>query len=477
MAGLALSLAFLAGVLLHDSDVGSIAMLPVICGTIVAFMLVRDRAERLVVVLALACVCLGAWRAGAGSSEPQDVLVPLTGGDRSMLATIAGQPSQTSSRVEATIRLQALPNRRLTASLPLLPTVSEGDTVRFWAPTNWNTSVPGQVRIPLSRRAMVFIPALEVVDTAGSPVPRARSSIAGYTTRAIEQHVPEPEGSLTLGIMTGDDSGMTSATLTSFRAAGMSHITAVSGWNVAILAGVIILLLRRLAPSGAAPTAMALGVIWAYAYLVGMQPSVVRASGMATVFMLAHWRGRPGDLLTSLLMTTALAIGITPTIRFDIGFQLSVAATLGIVLLLESGRSRRWWFNALAVPIVAEVAVAPLLLHHLGTYSLISPLANLATAPLVELVMFGGVATLIGGVIHPALGNLFGIVTWMPAHLILAVAERSASPSWSSSTTETIDWSTTVAIYGAMLLAYLGFVSLSEWRRPEGGQPEASAAS
>jgi competence protein ComEC len=192
--------------------------------------------------------------------------------------------------------------------------------------------------------------------------------------------------------------------------------------------------------------------------------------------LLAHWRGRPGDLLTSLLMTTAVVVAITPSIRLDIGFQLSVAATLGLVLLLERGTPRSWWYSALAVPFVAEVAIAPLLLHHLGAYSLLSPMANLITAPLVELVMFGGLTTLLGAAIHPALGSLFGVVTWVPAHLILEVASRTASITWSSSTTETIGWSTTFLIYAVMLLLYWGIVSWSGGRAAALEKSETTSA-
>ena len=245
----------------------------------------------------------------------------------------------------------------------------------------------------------------------------------------------------------------------------MSHITAVSGWNVAIVAGLIALIARRLTFNRSAAVVGGLTMIWAYAFIVGMEPSVLRAAGMASVFLLAQWRGRPGDVLTALMLVTAVMVALRPTIRFDIGFQLSVAATLGLVLLLETSGDRPLWHSALAVPFVAQIAVAPILLHHLGTYSIVSPIANLITAPLVEVVMAGGIATMVGSAIHPFLGDLAGAFTWVPARIIVVVAERTSSLAWSTSTTMTLSWSATLVTYVVIGTAYLGWARFSRFFR------------
>ncbi len=440
--------------------------LPIGMAAVLATFLVPTRADRIVIGFAVILACLGGLIAQADAGSHPDVVVELSTNDRSIDATVVGVPTTSTVRTLANVRLNTPPNQTVKASLPPFPVVADGDVIRFWAPHAWNSPRAGEVTLPLSQGSgRLFITNFDVVESHPSVVAKNRTTIDSFLKRAVDRQVPEPAGSLTLGILNGDDSGMTDATRSAFRSAGMSHITAVSGWNVAIVAALIALMLRRFSPGRWITVIAGLSVVWSYAFLVGMEPSVVRASGMATIFLLAHWRGRPGDLLTSLLMTTAIIVAVTPGIRFDIGFQLSVAATLGIVLLLETNWSRPWWQSALAVPIVAELAVAPLLLHHLGTYSLLSPISNLLAAPLVELVMGGGIATIVGSAIHPFLGEIAGAFTWVPARMIVAIAEFSSSLGWSTSTTVTMSWSLTFLTYLTLILGYLGWKRIVPDRR------------
>ena len=472
MAGLILSLAFLAGVLLHDSGVGLVSALPIGMAAGLATFLVPTRADRTVIGFAVILACLGAWIAQSDTGSHPDIVIELTANGRSIDATVIGVPTTSTVRTLVNIRLNTATNQTIKASLPPFPVVVDGDVIRFWAPHTWDNPRPGEVTLPISQGdGRLFIASFVVTESHPSFAAKNRTTIDSFLKRAIDRNVPEPAGSLTLGILNGDDTGMTDATRSAFRSAGMSHITAVSGWNVAIVAALIALILRRFSPGRWITVIAGLAVVWSYAFLVGMEPSVVRAGGMATIFLLAHWRGRPGDLLTSLLMTTAVIVAVTPGIRFDIGFQLSVAATLGIVLLLETDWSRPWWQSALAVPFVAELAVAPLLLHHLGTYSLLSPISNLLTAPLVELVMGGGIATIVGSAIHPFLGEIAGAFTWVPARMIVAIAEFSSSLSWASSTTMTMSWSLTFLTYLTLILGYLGWKRIVPYRRVSSVNP------
>ncbi len=467
MAGLALSLGFLGGILLHDSGIGMVLAFPIVLGAVLVAILLESWPARALVSFVLIFMALGAWRGGQSPSPPPDVIVHLTGHDRAIDATVVGLPRRSTSRTKVTITLAAPPHSKIAASLPAFPGVRDGDVIEFWAPNSWDTGLPSQVRLPISPTGNdLFVPAFAIVGSSQSPVARVRRKVNDFVTRSISEHVPEPSGALTLGILTGDDSGMTDSTSTAFRSAGMSHITAVSGWNVAIVAAFFALIARRMALRRSLAVLLGLSMVWAYAFVVGMEPSVLRAAGMASVFLLAQWRGRPGDVLTALMLTTAAIVAITPAIRFDIGFQLSVAATLGLVLLLEVSQSWTWWHASLAVPFVAQIAVAPILLHQLGTYSVSSPLANLVAGPLVELVMAGGIATLIGTAVHPFIGDLAGAFTWVPARLIVAVAETTSRIRWSSSTTTTLSWPATFLVYASLILSYFGWAHLSRKLRP-----------
>jgi competence protein ComEC len=454
VTGIVVAVAFLAGVLLHDSGAGWALSLPIVGGSVAALILTDRQVDRAIVLLSLLLLAIGAWRA---SSDPiqTDQVVAQTDADRVIDATVVGIPRRESTRVTTEIRLREDNQQVISASLPLYPAVNSGDEIRFRAPDSWKRSDAGSVLIPTPQASGdVYIPAFEITRSSTSPLNRLRLRTNARLTLSIERYVPEPAGALTLGILNGDDSGMTEATRQRFRMSGMSHITAVSGWNVALVAGLISLFTRRLAPTSLVTLLAGAGAVWTYAFAVGMGPSVVRAAGMATVFLMARWRGRPGDLITSMLLTVAVIVALTPSIRFDIGFQLSVAATLGIVLFVEQFPQLPTWQSAIALPVVAQIATAPLQLHQFSTFSLLAPLANLITAPLVGLVMAGGVMTVVASFIHPTLADISGAVTWLPARLIIVVAEHESAIAGSSGTMFALSWTSTFVTYLLLVLTY-----------------------
>ena len=462
MAGIVLAAAFLIGFILHDSAAGMVVAVPLVAGGVIGVFLVDRRNDRVLIMLALLVIALGAWRAQADTVSQGPITATLTNSDRTLDATITGIPRRATTRTTAVIRLQGARTQQIAVSLPLYPSVNRGDVIRFNAPHTWDTVTPGVVELPLSPGGNnLFIPAFEIEHSSTSPIDQFRTRFNSFLTDSIEQHVPEPAGALTLGILNGDDTDMTDATRSAFRAAGMSHITAVSGWNVALVAGFVAIFSGRFSPSRLVTMLTGASAVWGYAFVVGMGPSVLRAACMATVFLIARWRGRPGDLLTSILMSVAVIVAVTPAIRFDIGFQLSVVATLGIILFFEQASSWTAWQSSLALPFVAEIAVAPLILHHFGMYSLLSPLANIVSAPLVEMVMAGGVVTAIVSFLHPTLAGIAGTVTWVPARLIIAVAERTARTGVAADKTVTLSWTGTFVTYLSLLSAY---VVGAQWR-------------
>ena len=454
MAGIVLAVAFLFGVLLQDSGAGWVLAVPLLGAGVAAFVFTGRGADRALVLLALILLSLGSWRASGHADRPIQVAV-YPNSDQGVVATIVSIPRRESTRVNAEISLGDGNGRPFAVSLPPYPVVNNGDEISFQVSDSWEQSASGAVLVPVpSAGGAVFIPSFEVTQSSPSLIERFRIRTNSLLTLAIEQYVPEPAGALTLGVLNGDDSGMTAATRQHFRASGMSHITAVSGWNVALIAGLISIFTRRLAPTSLVTLLASAGVVWAYAFLVGMGPSVVRAAGMATVFLAARWRGRQGDLVTSILLTVAVVVAVTPDIRFDFGFQLSVAATLGIVLFVEQFPNLPEWQTAVALPFVAEIATAPLQLHHFGTFSLVAPLTNLVSAPFVGLVMAGGVATVIASLIHPALAEIAGIVTWVPARMIVSIAERQPVNAGTSGSLFALSWSATFVTYVMLALGY-----------------------
>lgn len=203
------------------------------------------------------------------------------------------------------------------------------------------------------------------------------------------------------------------------------HILAVSGSNVALVAFPFLWILARLGLSRGRAALLTIPVVVFYALLTGAGPSVMRASAMATVGLLALALYRRPDPYASLGTAGLLIVMINPRTLFDVGFQLSFAATWGIIALYRPIERRLSFLpgilrSALGVTLAAQLAVTPIGLYYFGGVSIISLIANLFVVPLVAvLVNTGSAVTLVGLVYLPAAGvlNHFN-------HLLLTVLIR-----------------------------------------------------
>jgi competence protein ComEC len=282
---------------------------------------------------------------------------------------------------------------------------------------------------------------------------------------------PERAGLLS-GLSTGDTTGIGGVTEEQLRRAGLSHLVAVSGSNVAIVVGATALMVSRVAlPIRIAACGIALGL---FVLVVGPEPSVLRASVMGTVGLLALAAGRRTEPLHALGLALIVLLGLRPGLISSVGLHLSVAATAGIVVF--SGHIRRaldglpnFVSLALAVTLAAQFAVAPLLIGTFGELSLVAPLGNLLAIPMVAPATVLGLMAAVTGALVPPVGLLCArvaepFVTW-----VLAVGRTTGSWSWASlEVPKAWAW----PLWGLVIAAAL--VSLGTLRpaRPPSGDPE-----
>ena len=252
--------------------------------------------------------------------------------------------------------------------------------------------------------------------------------------------MPEPEAALAKGILLGLRSSIPRDLTDDFNRSGISHLVAISGYNVMLLAGFSV-----------ASLAWIIGRRWAiccsifiivfYAVLVGASPSVLRATIMAVVVLTASLAGWPRESLHALILTAALLTFWQPLIVDDVAFQLSFAATLSIVLFasriqdLAALHLRRLMPEAmarlvgdhLAVTAAASLAVMPIIAI---TFDRISPIAlatNLVIVPVFPLVLGASGVTAIAGVLDTGLGRLVGEVAYLPLAYMVEVGRFGAS--------------------------------------------------
>jgi competence protein ComEC len=213
-----------------------------------------------------------------------------------------------------------------------------------------------------------------------------------------------PREGLMRGLTIGDTDKLDQTTVDDFRRAGLSHLLAVSGENLAMFLGALALIVRHF-PYRLRLTAY-LAAIGLFVLVVGPQPSVLRAAVMGAVMIVAVGRGHRVQPLAVLGTALIIVVAFRPGLVFSVGLQLSAAATIGIVLWTEPvERFLRPLPRAIALPLAvtlsAQVAVSPILIATFGQLSLVAPLANLlafpAVAPPTVLGLCAGVASLLNG--------------------------------------------------------------------------------
>jgi competence protein ComEC len=246
------------------------------------------------------------------------------------------------------------------------------------------------------------------------------------------QLFPEPQNSFLAGLILGNRSQMPQQMIDNLNRTGTTHIVALSGFNVTIIAVAIFALLQYLGLSRNLNFLLATFAIITFAILTGASPSVVRASIMGVLGLLAWQAGRIYWPRNALVLAAVIMLWINPQVlRFDLSFALSFLATIGLIYLgpiLKNSYFKNWpkFFGikeTVSATLAAQAFVLPLLILEFGRLSLVSPLANILVLPAIPLSMlFGFLATLIYSLIVP-LGILVGVLAQVTLFYILKVVE------------------------------------------------------
>ncbi len=263
----------------------------------------------------------------------------------------------------------------------------------------------------------------------GNPIYSALYAFRQHAIDVVYSLFPDPEASLLAGILLGVQSGIPQDVQDAFRLTGTSHIIVISGFNITIIAGLFTFMFSRLLGERRGAIVAAIGIIF-YTLLVGANPAVVRAAILGMLTLLGHQVGRRQVGLNSLAIVGAAMAFVTPTVLWDVSFQLSFAATLGIMLYAEPFTN--WFINfaarfiphdkahRLAGPVgeyflltlAAQLTTLPLMIYYFKRISLTSLIANPLILPAQPpLMVLGGLSVLTAMIFRP-LGQLFAWATW-----------------------------------------------------------------
>lgn len=278
--------------------------------------------------------------------------------------------------------------------IPRFPEFHYGDTVH----------ISGNIRLLVLKNkkviATMFFPKTELLKRGYFSPFNSLLAVTGLVRQKIisvfSSSLPPTLSSLLLGIVFGIKENMPKDFTEYLRTSGVMHVVVASGMNVTLIAGflssVFSLFLRR----QIALLAAILGIVF-YAFLAGLEPSILRASIMGILLFSGQVLGRQNLPLFGLFIAAFLMLFFSPQTLFDVGFQLSFAATLGLLYL-----------KPLPTTLAAQIATIPILLSNFGTYSLWSLFANFLVLWSVPILM------VIGG-----LGGIFGMIFEPLGHFTL----------------------------------------------------------
>jgi competence protein ComEC len=386
---------------------------------------------------------------------------------------------------------------RVAATLPAFPGVRAGDTVK----------VGGRLRPPpdddgygeyLRRTGAAGSLDATSVKVIAPPDGLSLQPLRDAAGDTLRQSLPEPEAGLAAGILIGLRERVDRSLAADFATAGASHVVAISGWNIAIVAGLVGATMR-----GRPRRLVALvvgGTIAAYVVAAGASPSVVRAAVMAGVVLLARESGRAGRAPAALALAAFTMLIAEPALIGDAGFRLSVTATAGLLAWatplrhwiggLGGGRVPGWLAEGLGISLAAQAATLPDVLVTFERLSLVAPAVNLAVVPLVPAAMAAGVLAMAGGALAMAglpgvVATLLGLPAWLLLHVIVAVVRVAAGMPFAAVAIPPEAALPCALVAGALVLAAPSLIRRVRAGRPRraggpacapGSGPAASAA-
>jgi competence protein ComEC len=324
---------------------------------------------------------------------------------------------------------------------PLPDVVGRGDRVE----------VAGRVGLA-SNDPMVFADSVRVVRRANG-VELRRRAVRNYTADSMVKHIPGSAGSLTLGLLIGDDTGLSGAERQDLRASGLAHVTAVSGWNVSVVVITVGAVFRAFGARRWRWLAVQLVLLSGYVWIVGLEPPIVRAAIMGSVALIALQLGRPAHLVTLLIITAGMMASLNPDVINSLSFQLSFLAMVGLAVAARICSDVEGWRAVIVTPTVAAatagIATAPLLAASFGSLPLMTVPANMLAGPLIPFATFAGMSVVASSWVSPV-AEASGWLAWCVASIVLFISRTFASVPGGHHEFRPLDGSVVLVIYVAL---------------------------
>lgn len=302
---------------------------------------------------------------------------------------------------------------------------------------------------------------------------------------------PDPEASLLAGILLGEQAGLSEKLQQAFKDTGTAHIIAISGFNIAIIAGLFFSIFKNLFGDRIGAILAVVG-IFVYSFLVGGDAAVMRAAFMGSVSLFARQVGRRNDGMNALMAVALLMALINPLVLWDVSFQLSFFATLGLILYSEpfsdftnriieriikedTSTIARIINENVTLTFAAQLTTIPIMAYHFKRISLISFIANPFILPVQPPVMIVSGLALLASVVFYPLGQLIAWIAWpFSAYSIRVVELFDKVPHGVIVLGDSSIWFV-ILFFAPLLAVTFGWSAIQAWFRRTAGALRAVA--
>jgi len=418
--------AVVAGLLASAAPPVAVVAALALGGAAIGVPLTASRARALLLV----AVALAAATAGAARTDAME---------RTALSPAFGTRVSVAATWLAAAREDGFGGRRALARvggepvLVRLPAGAESPGIGAIAEVAGRLAAPDLAARALRAHAVLRADAIVLTGRRRGGVLGLIDRVRARATAALDGPAPAAESGLLRGMVLGGDDGLDPGLRDAFRAAGLSHLVAASGANVALLATLALVLGAVVGLGITARRVLVLVLIGLYVPLAGAGPSIQRAGVMGAATLAAGLASRPASRAYAVLLAAAVTLALDPRSAGDVGWQLSFAAVLGILVLAPRATARlrraglpRLLAEAVALTAAATVATAPLIAWRFDRTSLVSLPANVLAAPVVGPIMALGFAAAAMGQVAPGLAAPLVAIASVPLGYLVWLARTAA---------------------------------------------------
>lgn len=323
--------------------------------------------------------------------------------------------------------------------------------------------------------SVIYYPEIELLikENYRSPTSIIYAKILGFKNKlkeSIYQNLSPPQSSILGAMILGDKRRISEEWKEKLNIAGVRHITCVSGMHIVILSGILMWLGMALGLWRGQAFYFAIVLLALFIIMVGAPSSAIRAGIMGGLFLFAQKVGRLRSGGRAIIFAGTLMLFQNPLLlRFDIGFQLSFLAALGIIYLMPIFQH---WFkkipnfkflplgfllspvsSLLAMTFAAQIFTLPILIYNFGRISLVAPLSNILIVPFLPFIMVLGFIFGLMGMLWQPLGWVLSWPAWASLTYLIKIVDGFSKIPWASLTIENVHW-----IWLAISYLVLGYI-------------------